>query len=266
MKKLLVLIAFYALSGCIPLGYQQFYELTAPTKYPNTTKVMVFEYSNVNIREIYDLLYSDFLVIGKSGFNGPYQDPKRAAEFAKSIGADVFIAASQFKETRTSFVSSSTPTTSTTYISGYTGSGSFYGTATSYGTKTTTEPISVDRYNQHGLYLRNLNNVQPLWERKRSDYKETEVSELSGVWYNENYELKIIKSGKQMVAFISSMPKEMGVWQLDDIKMIFSTESGVGFYLMGDKTPQPVEVKLNKFGHLEVKLITQDESLSFAKK
>lgn len=265
MQKLLMIFIFCSLTGCV-IGHKEFYEQVAPTKYPATTKVMVFEYSNVNIREIYDLFYSDLLIIGKSGFNGPYEDPKMSIEYAKSIGADVFITSSQFKETRTSFLTSSVPTTSTTQLSGYMGSGSFYGTATTYGTRTTTIPISADRYNQAGLYLKNINNLLPLWERKSTDYKETDSSELSGIWFNENYDLKVIKSGKQMVAFISSVPITKEIWHLDELKMIFSPETGTGFYLMGDKTPQPAEIKLNKFGHLEVKLIAQSESFSFARK
>lgn len=266
MKKIFLSFVAIFLTGCVASGYKQFYVQAAPTKYPETNKVMIFEYSNVDINEIYELFYSDFLPIGKSIFNGPYQNPIRALEFAKSIGADVLITSSQFKETRTSFETSSIPTTNTTYISGYTGSGSVYGTATTYGTRTATSSVSVDRYKQGGLYLKNINNSVPLWERKRSDYKETDTSDLSGLWHNENYELRVIQSGKQMVAFISSAPKEKGLWQLDDIKMIFSPETGAGFYLMWDKTPQPAEIKLNKFGHLEVKLITESQSFSFARR
>jgi hypothetical protein len=36
-------------------------------------------------------------------------------------------------------------------------------------------------------------------------------------------------------------------------------------YLMDNATPQPAEFKINKFGHLEVRLLGADEVHSFAK-
>jgi hypothetical protein len=254
------------LAGCATVGHKEFYEQVAPTKYNPAEIVMVFEYENVDLKEIYELLFNDFLIIGKSGFNGPYEDPSQSISYAKSIGADVFITSSQFKETRISFMNLSTPTTSTTYLSGYSGSGSFYGSATTYGTKTTTIPVSVNRYDQDGLYLRNVNNITPLWERRSSDYKETETSSISGVWFNENYEIKIYRSGNQMVAFINSMPNDRDMWKIDELKMIFGEESGAGVYLMGNKTPMPAKIAVNKFGHLEVKLLLEKNSFSFARR
>ena len=163
MKKLLVMLLLASLTGCAALQHQESYKQAAPTRYPQTSHVLVFEYRNVSINDIYDLLYNDFLIIGKSEFLGPYEDPRSSIEFAKSLGADVFVSTSQFKETRISFVPMVTPTASTSYIRGYTGSAPFYGTADSYGTNTTMIPVHVDRYEQSGLYLKNVNHVSPLW-------------------------------------------------------------------------------------------------------
>lgn len=253
------------MQGCATVGHKEFYAQAAPTKYPPTDKVMVFEYSNVDLTEIYELIFSDFLVIGRSSFNGPYENPSQAIRFAKSIGADVFVSTSQFKETRTSFMNLSTPTSSTTYISGYSGAGSFYGTATTYGTSTTIVPISVNRYDQDGLYLRNVNSVIPLWDRTKSQYKRTEPSDIEGLWFNENYTLHLYRSGQQYVAFISTEPKEREGWRQGELKFIYGVDSGVGIYLMEDKTPMPAQFKLNKFRHLEVALITTKETFSFAR-
>lgn len=254
------------LSGCTQLGHKQFYNQVAPEKYPQTSGVMMFEYSNVDLDEIYELLFSDLLVIGKSSFNGPYENPSQARNYAKSIGSDVFISTAQFKETRTSFMNLTTPTTSTTYISGYNGSGSVYGTATTYGTQTTTIPVRVNRYDQEGFYLKNLNNVNVLWNRTSDQYKETENTPLSGIWENESYSITVFKSGAQMVAFIESVIKGDKSWSKGQLKMIFGTESGKGIYLMGNKKPMPANFNVNKFGHLEIKLLTNSETLSFAKR
>lgn len=265
MKNIVTLVMVVIMSGCAQLGHKEFYSQIAPSKYPPTSNVMVFEYSNVNLDEIYELLFSDFLAIGKSSFNGPYENPEEAVEYAKSIGADVFISTSQFKDTRTSFMNLSTPTTSTTHISGYSGSGSVYGTATTYGTQTTTIPIRVNRYDQKGIYLKKMGDSVPLWERTKVQYKETSSNHLSGKWQNESYQLTVYQSGDQMVAFIEKVLKGDDSWSPGQLKMIFGKDSSVGIYLMGDKTPMPSKIHVNKFGHLEVELITNSEKLSFAK-
>ena len=266
MKKLLMLVILASLTGCAALQHQESYKQSAPTKYPKTAKVMVFEYRNTNIHDLYNLLYSDYLIIGKSEFTGSYEDPKGSVEFAKSIGTDVFVTTSQFKETQISFMPMVTPTSSTSYISGTTAAGPFYGTANSYGTRTSMVPVYVDRYIQNGLYLKNVHHLTPLWERKRSDYKETDANALSGIWYNENFDLKIYKSGTQMVAFFDSSPKGKEKGQVDDLKMLFNPETGAGVYMMADRTPQPAQIKVNKFGNLEVGLASENETFSFARR
>lgn len=253
-----------SIQGCVGLGHKEFYTQAAPTKYAPPEKVVVFEYENVDIKEIYEILFPDFLIIGRSSFNGPYQDPKRSAFYAKSIGADVLLSTSQFKEARTSFINSSTPITNTTFISGYSGTGSFYGTATTYGTRATTVPVTVNRYDQNGLFLRNISKVVPLWERAEAQYKKTEFNDIEGTWSNEKYKLNLYRSGQQLVAFIASEPK-MEQWAKGQLKFIYGVDSKVGVYLMGDKTPMPAQFKLNKFGHLEVELIASKETFSFAR-
>lgn len=265
MKKFVTIACVFLSAGCTSLGHVKFYDQIAPSKYSPTSSVMIFEYSNVSIDEIYDLLYSDYLIVGKSGFNGPYENPERAMSYAKSIGADVFISAAQFEETRTSFLNLSTPTTSTTYYSGMTSGGSFSGTATTYGTTTTTVPISVDRYDQYGIYLKNVNNIQPTWERRRDQYEVTADSEYSGIWENENYQIEIIQSGQQLVAFITKVIEGDKSWSEDQLKMFFGVETGVGIYMMGSKAPIPAKFGVNKFGHLEVRLLTDEQQFSFAR-
>ena len=264
MIKYFFLFLIISLSGCT-IGHKKFYDQVAPSKYPPTSNVMIFEYRNVDLDEIYELLFSDFLVIGTSGFNGPYEDPSHSKSFAESIGADVLIASSQFKETKTSFMNLSTPTSSTTYINAYSGSGSAYGTATTYGTKTTTVPISVNRYDQDGIFLKNINNIIPLWERTKNQYKRTSNNPLSGIWENESYRIELYQSGEQLVAFVSEVIGGNKSWSKDQMKMVFGIESGVGIYLMGNKSPIPSRFKVNKFGHLEVELLTSSDKFTFAK-
>jgi hypothetical protein len=257
----ILLILVVALSGCATYGHQNFYTQIAPFKYPPVNNVAIFEYVNVDIQEIYNILYSDFLIIGKSGFNGQYEKPGSSADFAKSIGADVFITSSQFAETRTSFVPVVTPTVTT--VTGTVGTQSVYGTATTFNTNVI--PVTVHRYNQDGMYLKNVNKVVPLWEKKKPDYKNTGNHDLQGNWQNEIYDMELYLSGTQMVAFITKNKEPRVNWKNGDLKMIFNPETGAGVYMMGDRTPRPAAIALNKFGHLEIKIIGTKEQFSYAR-
>ena len=237
-SKVVVSLVVFLMFGCASSGHKEFYTQVAPVKYPPNEKVLVFEYQNVNLREIYDLLFSDLLIVGRSDFNGPYEPPSDALSYAKSIGADIFLASSQFLNTRTSFINLSTPTSSTTYLSGYSGSGSFYGTATTYGTRTQAVPIAVDRYDQAGLFLRNINNIVPLWEKTNEHYKKTEPSELDGAWHNQNYAIDIYRSGQQLGAFILKSSEVQGnVWREGQLKFVYSTRQESGFICSAIERP-----------------------------
>ncbi|BCK87303.1 hypothetical protein MIZ01_1075 [Sideroxyarcus emersonii] len=270
MRRLIAILMLASLAACATLQHQESYRQAAPARYPPTTNVLLFEYRNVNIRDIYELLYSDFLIIGRSEFNGAYEDPRASVGFAKSIGADVFVTTSQFRGRQTSFVPAIAPTNSTSYVSGFSGNAPFYGTSYSYGTTTTMIPVQYNRYEQSGLYLKNVNHVVPLWERKSADYKETAANALSGIWYNEDFDLKIYQSGAQMVAFFDTAPRNGGKIResgtVDELKMIFNPQTGAGVYLMADRAPQPAEIKVNKFGFLQVDIASQGELVSFARR
>lgn len=270
MKHMLIsTLVIFLIQGCATIGHKKFYTQVAPTKYPSTEKVLVFEYADVNLKDVYDLLFSDFLIIGRSGFTGPYQTALQSASFARSIGADIFLSTSQFRETRTSFINRSTPTSNTTFVSGYSGSDAFYGTATTYGTRITTIPITINRYDQEGLFLRNVNNVNPLWERTDAQYKKTGSSELDGIWFDENYKINVYRSGQQIVAFIDTFvmnTREQRIdWKQGQLKFVYGIDSGVGVYLMSNKKPEPAKIGLNKFGHLQISLISTGNTFSFAR-
>jgi hypothetical protein len=76
---------------------------------------------------------------------------------------------------------------------------------------------------------------------------------MDGAWFNEDYRLDLYRSGEQLVAFVAEDPKgkERSNWHQGQLKFIYGVDSGVGIYLMGNKTPMPANFNLNKFGHLE---------------
>lgn len=262
-----IVIAFvlFMLQGCAT-GYQKFYAQVAPSKYSPTQRLMIFEYNNVDINEIYELFFNDFLIIGNSGFNGPFENPQKSASYAKSIGADVLITAVQYKETRTALIPMTTPTISITQIDGYSGSGSFSGTATTFGTQTTSIPVAVRRYNQKGLFLKNVKNILPIWEKVKAQYKKTDTNELEGIWYNEYYKIEMFQSGDKIVGFLTEKPSDRTrrkYWEADQLKIMFGVDSKVGVFLLGTKTPYPAKFRINNFGHFEVSLVGGGIKISF---
>ena len=78
MKNLVFGLLLLLLGGCAQ-GHKQFYRQVAPKKYPPTSDVMIFRYRNVEIEEIYNLLFSDLLIIGKSSFRACTQSGVRMA-------------------------------------------------------------------------------------------------------------------------------------------------------------------------------------------
>ncbi len=255
------------LQGCAAVGYQQFYRQSAPSKYPPTEAVQVFQYNSVDINDVYRLLFSDHLVIGKAAFNGPLEDAEGAKAFAKAIGADLLITSAQLKETRTSLIPLTVPSTSTTQFSGY-GAGGFYsGTATTYGTRTTTIPVRVDRYDQTGLFLKDINKVEGWWSYTQDKFTRGKPNQLEGVWGNENYTLDLQGAeGNKVYAFTISATSDRGNWPKGQFKFLFDIDSKKGIYLMGNRTPMPATFDVNRFGFLEVRLVGADEVFSFARK
>lgn len=265
MNRLLVVLACLALlNGCAQVGYKEFYTQVAPSKYPATEQVKVFEYENVNLKDVYDTFYSDFLIVGRAGFNGPYEDPAGVVGFAKSIGADVVITTAQLQGTRTALIPLTTPTTTTTTFSGTVGTRPVNGTATTFGTTTTNVPITVNRYDQDALYLRNVNGVVPLWRRTSADYPRTGDGAQDGAWSNDNYRVNVVRSNGQNVGFIESV-KGNGKGAPGQLKFLYGADTGTGVYLMQEGAPMPAKFAVNKFGHLEVKLLTGDDTFSFGR-
>ena len=82
--------------------------------------------------------------------------------------------------------------------------------------------------------------------------------------------VEIYQAGTQMVGFVSEFPegsreKSESTWSKGQLKMSFDVKSGKGFYLMGNKTPVPTDMKLNKFGHLELSTFSRSQTFSFAR-
>ena len=133
----------------------------------NSEPTVIKQSSNVAILDdevTQDYLNEGYLILGYGTFisDSEFDDSdykSYAATENKSV--DVIIHQSQYKGSRTSNLSYSTPTSQTTYHSGSAynsyGSTNYYGSSTTYGSKLNTIPITVHTYANAALFLSKSN-------------------------------------------------------------------------------------------------------------
>ena len=251
LQKLALALAIGVFFGCASSGYEDFYTSFAPTEFEETEHVYIFDYGATNIKDIYDMLFSDFFIIGKSGFIGAWEDPADVEDFARERGADVFLSCQKFYETYNYTYTTTTPTSSRTSL--YDSKGKYIGSSTTSGSEQTVHTGSVDRYNQDGYFLKNVNHVKPIFEKTKADFECIEAPKTyAGIWRDDSYVIEIFKSGNDIVAFVKE--SENDNWNEGDLKFTFSESTGEGLYMMGSKMPIVSTFGINKFGFLEIKL------------
>ncbi len=264
-QRVIVTIVLFSQIGCTGWN-REFYSQIAPISYPPTSDVVIFEYNYTNINDIYKYLFTDYLIVGKTGFTGVYESPKAAEKFAKSIGADILIASVGKGESHTGFSTTTTPTVITSYVNGYAGGTPFSGTVTTYGSQRQVTTHQVTHYGHDGLYLRNVNNVMPIWRKREADFKPLGASSFDGPWENESQNIKLYRSEKDVVAIFEGTKGNSRNWSSGDLIFIFNAENGNGIYLTKSKKPVPAHVEINSFGHLVVTILTYKESFSYIRK
>lgn len=168
MKLLLVLLATVIVGGCAANGYEDFYKSVASPEVvaarrasPPPEQPIVRRSSGAPNLAAYER--QGYVPIGYSSFNsGEDEDEDDAIEQAQEVGADlVVIVNPTYTGSRTSSVPIVTPTTQTSYTSGSAtaygsgGSATAYGnaTTTTYGSRTTYIPITVNRYDFGAVYF-----------------------------------------------------------------------------------------------------------------
>ena len=169
MKKIALVLLTTALTACAS-GYSQFYtafpdatpEAIAKVRVAPPPAVPLVDHSpTVPNPEQYARL--GYVPIGYSSFNsGRNESEKNAIAQGQKVGADlVVIVNPSYTESVTSQLPITTPTTSTSYTTGSAtafgpgGSVTAYGnaTTTTYGSKTTYIPMTVNRYDFGAVYF-----------------------------------------------------------------------------------------------------------------
>ena len=129
---------------------------------------------------------------------------------------------------------------------------SYSGTSTTYGTQTTQIPYSVDRYDQGAIFLKNVKNIKPIFDKTNVDFPKSGISEYDGIWINETYTIKIYKSDEYIVGINKNLvTNEWGNWEPNQVKFLI-TKDNFGIYMMGAYHPVPAKFEINNFGYLEI--------------
>jgi hypothetical protein len=249
------LVLFLFVAGCAN-NYEKFFARSAPNTYPATSDVLVFKYDRSGLREAYEGLFYDWVVIGKSSFIGPLESESNLKAFGCSVGADIVLVSSSFSETRDVSVPIITPTYSSTSYSGTVSGKSFSGTASSHGTQTDFIPISVNRYSQRAIFLKNISDKKPLWQLTEDDFKREGVSEFDGTWSNAEETITVFTSANNVLGFNKDTKK---------ITFSFSKKESAGVFFKSDRTPLYSEFSINNFGFLVADL-GKGASVSYTKK
>jgi len=170
MRVVQILGLSLLISGCAANPYHAFYEelpgadqVLARREAPAPKSPGIDRLSTVTPEEIVGIQRAGYAVIGHSSFNsGGNVSEQAAVAQAVAVGADrVVIVSPRYTETRTANIPITLPTSQTSYT---TGSATAYGsggpvtaygssTTTTYGTRTTMIPISVDRRDYEAAYL-----------------------------------------------------------------------------------------------------------------
>ncbi len=163
MKKYLLFCSLIFISGCVGNPYAKFYNdylngediHTLSSFIINEQEPKIFPSTNFDA-DSKKLLENNYALIGMSGFNARAVDNSKLEQQAKNVGAEIVLFNVHYTNTVSGSVPIETPDvqTQTTYGHVYGSSGYAYGTAhtTTYGSKTTYMPYSVDRYDYVALF------------------------------------------------------------------------------------------------------------------
>lgn len=198
MRRISVICLVLALAACAS-GYSQFYTalpgatpdvIASRRASPPLATPLVNYSAGVPDPDQYARL--GYVAIGYSSFNsGRSESEKDALAQGRSVGADlVVIVNPAFTGSVTNQVPLTTPTTSTSYTSGTAtaygtgGSATAYGssTTTTYGTKTTYIPMTVNRYDYGAVYFVKIKYIFGANWRALTNEERAALQSNSGVY------------------------------------------------------------------------------------
>lgn len=255
--KFAINLALISCIGCTS-AHKKYYTQRSPSKFPKTATAKLFTYKNIDLKNVYEKHFSDYLIVGISDFWGPYQKDSKALIQAKNVGADIVLTNYSYRGSQTSNIPMNLPSTSTSFHNGTVNSFDSYsasrytfsGTTTTLGTQTINIPVTTHSYEQQAYYLKNVHSIKPAWTYTIDDFKIDGA--ISQTVSSDNYCLKEYVIGRETIAFVERASGKINTFRPGDLKYRYDNNTGKGILLYGDKSPAEAFFKTNKFGHLEI--------------
>ena len=120
---------------------------------------------------------------------------------------------------------------------------------------TRTTSSGVKRYELRGIFLKNVKNIKPIFEKTNVDFPKKGVSQYDGIWRDLEYKVEIYNSDEYVVGINKNIiNKESQKWKPNQVKFIITRITGQtnGIYFMGNHQPVPASFVINDLGYLEI--------------
>lgn len=237
--------------GCSS-AYQRYYHDQSPEEFPASEEVRIFQYNCFDLDAIYNRIFGEYLIIGSSFFLRVYEDPQTVRSFAKSIGADLVLSSIQYQRSKTVINTRIEPYFQQEYDPKT-------GSQRAFETKKTVDTYEVDLYQHYALFLRNVKQVKAIDRYTHHDYPQHGKSVSDGFWSNPNDRLRVYAShGKTVGVRLNTTSANGNPHRPDALKFLFDRD-GSGWYIRGNLTPHPAQLRINRFGYLEIQSACRNE-------
>ncbi|WP_028315820.1 hypothetical protein [Desulfatibacillum aliphaticivorans] len=250
-------LAVLLFSGCMQRGYEITYTPEMPEAMPPTSDAKIFNYYDVNADKIYDVFFKDYLIIGRSSFEGPYNDPQSLLEFAQAKGAHVVVTSSSLSEERTHDMTIDMPATPSIPVVG----GDSAGPSGYHTTGVTTHQrmrMNLKIFNQTALFLRKIKDEPALWEMNKAQFSDLAAAKAYAEYDAQGARVEAYKTDGRILGFYNGASSSE--WKNGDLKfIIYEGDKLSGVYLMDDKTPQLAKYAFFSDGRVEASLPLVEE-------
>lgn len=249
MKKYFILMLLLMTASCAN-HYKNFYKPMLKASDQNNPRLIY----NVSDPEIVDIpsasiddsiikqIESGFILQGVSSFNGPLASKNDLIAEAKELKSYKVLRTVEYSNTVQGAMPITLPDQQTTYyngsVYGNSYSGNYYGTSTTYGTKTTYIPYSVDKYNQVAIFF--VKRTPGGWGVYLRD---TSLDQKQKLGSNKGAAVIAVVTGGSV--WRSDIISGDIITKIDEIEVISSQEA---YKLMGNYYGKNVDVEIYRNG------------------
>ncbi len=246
LTKVLLLIGLPFLLTSCTFHYllKSSYTHLAPKKYPASNKQPVYVGTAYGAQTMYNALFNDFLLIGKSSFTAKHGRVSQYINYGREVGADVIIVSFQNMQKDKEHFSITEQLLWDTSL-------------TTFHTRT------IINFDQDVLFLKKIGNAKAPWEYVKGEFELHEKNDTDpylGNWVGYRIcKIAIYSSEDEYLGLVNednckekSGINKMLAWKNEDVRLRINKQSKQGFYLNRNKIPILIKSQINKFGYLEL--------------